>query len=511
MASLFESLAVTGSRKADGTANASGRCWFYQPGTQTTATIYGDAAQTAPLSNPVTLSAGGKATVYFAGQVDVFIEDSARLPISTLTLSERAERVEVRNAGFTGLLPSGSQGAGGATDLNTVLSSIFASVGGLDGQYKEFTGATSRSIADKFRETWVSVKDYLARGDGIRDDTTSIQTAINEVARLGGGIVYFPPGTYLISAVLTSSANGVTFAGAGAAVSIIKNTNTLASAIAFSSCSGIRVLEMSVSHSSSSTTGVGISFSAVAGVSMQRVTISGHLTGVSLTGATTSTSISECNIQGINDATSRAISYNTTGIVRYNAVEKCYLYGGTGGAGNPAIEYNGAVSDATVIATYFVSSFSAIRINSACTGQRFAVVACPSIRSFTLPFDILTAVDPQFQQSENGVEGTTQNITSGSTFTPNWTTGRAIRLKATTTSVAYTIAVPVLAPVTQGVRMSFMLVNDVGAPITGWTFAGGYHRSATVISLVDGHRTMITFEYDVTLSVWREVSCTDQT
>lgn len=47
--------------------------------------------------------------------------------------------------------------------------------------------------------TVVTVKDYGAVGDGITDDTLAIQQAINFVSTRGGGIVYFPPGTYKIA------------------------------------------------------------------------------------------------------------------------------------------------------------------------------------------------------------------------------------------------------------------------------------------------------------------------
>jgi hypothetical protein len=46
----------------------------------------------------------------------------------------------------------------------------------------------------------VNVKDYGATGNGVTDDTAAIQAAVN--ACPVGGIVYFPPGTYMISATL---------------------------------------------------------------------------------------------------------------------------------------------------------------------------------------------------------------------------------------------------------------------------------------------------------------------
>jgi hypothetical protein len=45
-------------------------------------------------------------------------------------------------------------------------------------------------------QTAFTVTDYGAVGDGTADDTAGIQAAIN-AARVSGGIVFFPPGTYL--------------------------------------------------------------------------------------------------------------------------------------------------------------------------------------------------------------------------------------------------------------------------------------------------------------------------
>jgi len=45
----------------------------------------------------------------------------------------------------------------------------------------------------------VSVKDFGAMGNGIADDTTAIQKAIDAVTRSGGGVVFFPSGTYKVS------------------------------------------------------------------------------------------------------------------------------------------------------------------------------------------------------------------------------------------------------------------------------------------------------------------------
>jgi hypothetical protein len=58
-------------------------------------------------------------------------------------------------------------------------------------------GATQRTALDKLRDV-VSVKDFGAVGDGVTDDTASIQAAIDSLAATGGTVL-FPAGTYRIA------------------------------------------------------------------------------------------------------------------------------------------------------------------------------------------------------------------------------------------------------------------------------------------------------------------------
>ena len=60
-----------------------------------------------------------------------------------------------------------------------------------------------------------NVLDFGARGDGVTDDTAAIQSAITACQGQGGGIVFLPPGTYLISSTLVISADNVQVQGAG--------------------------------------------------------------------------------------------------------------------------------------------------------------------------------------------------------------------------------------------------------------------------------------------------------
>lgn len=63
-------------------------------------------------------------------------------------------------------------------------------------------GAVTRNVQSKLREI-VSVKDFGAVGDGVTNDTTAIQNAINSVSNVGGSYtLYFPEGTYKLTAPL---------------------------------------------------------------------------------------------------------------------------------------------------------------------------------------------------------------------------------------------------------------------------------------------------------------------
>jgi hypothetical protein len=80
---------------------------------------------------------------------------------------------------------------------NDLATSQFFQPNGLD--------AVSRTIDSKLKES-VSVKDFGAVGDGVADDRTAIQSALNAAA-VNGGVVLFPPGNYKVTATATINGN----------------------------------------------------------------------------------------------------------------------------------------------------------------------------------------------------------------------------------------------------------------------------------------------------------------
>ncbi|HEY8999167.1 MAG TPA: glycosyl hydrolase family 28-related protein [Candidatus Saccharimonadales bacterium] len=69
---------------------------------------------------------------------------------------------------------------------------------------------------------WHNVKTYGAVGDGITDDLAAVQSAVNAASSAGGGVVFFPKATYLLSAALAPKSS-VTLLGVGSG-SVLKTS-----------------------------------------------------------------------------------------------------------------------------------------------------------------------------------------------------------------------------------------------------------------------------------------------
>ena len=97
--------------------------------------------------------------------------------------------------------------------------------------YDVYDGVSSGTSA----RPWFNVMDHGAFGDGTIDDTLAVQAALDAAKEVGGGVVYLPAGTYLVSATYDTEHpntdatkacllvdSNITLLGEGAGVSILK-------------------------------------------------------------------------------------------------------------------------------------------------------------------------------------------------------------------------------------------------------------------------------------------------
>lgn len=83
--------------------------------------------------------------------------------------------------------------------------------------------STMKSIDDKInshKADFVSVKQFGAKGDGVANDTTAIQSAVDYLAANGLNVLFFPAGVYRVSGIVNNSR--IAFIGADIQNTVIK-------------------------------------------------------------------------------------------------------------------------------------------------------------------------------------------------------------------------------------------------------------------------------------------------
>jgi len=189
---------------ANGNPLVGGKLYTYAAGTTTPLATYTDAGGGTPNTNPVILDSRGEANVWLGSA------------LYKLTLKD-ANDVLIWTA----------DNVGGAATVSSLSSSSGSS---LIGFIQSGSGASATTLQEKVRQT-ISVKDFGAAGDGLTDDTTAIQNALNYLATVGysgyqGATLYFPPGKYLISSTLkpamASGLANIRLVGAGVTNTIIE-------------------------------------------------------------------------------------------------------------------------------------------------------------------------------------------------------------------------------------------------------------------------------------------------
>lgn len=485
---LIDWLDNSGHRLSTGAPNSSGTVRALQPGTNATASVFDGAG--VPLTQPVELDAGGRATVYTDSPVDLEFEDADGANVGNVSLANvhGAESVSVDNAGFTGGY------------LDTLLTAALTSFNGQDWKLKESAGATARGLADTVFGIQIPAKGFGAAGDGLTVDTSAIQIAINRCSARGGGRVYLDPGTYLLDAQLTLPAN-VSLIGAGSAVSILKQTNATANGILVSAA-GVgnnTVQGIAVTHSTTST-GIGISCVSTSRILLQDVHVvtAKFATGVKFD-ACLNTSVQDSFIN--SKAAGRAVYYTTSGS------QHLLLNTDLGASGGSCVEYDvgGGGGKGVILGCSFSAGTTGVVFTS---GVVFRVIACTGLfnESVTTAFSVV-GTDPGLYQHGNDVDGYTVNVASGATFTPDRLRGNDIRARMTSTGVACPVAAPTPNPAAtaRNVDLTLTLYNNAGGAITGWSLNAIYHVSAAPSS-VDGDLTVYRLRWDADASVWRQIS-----
>lgn len=206
---------------------ANGWAELYVRGTSTRATWYPDfEASTSNSSGAnITLDAYGAVEVYVNQLVDVIVKSSDGTTIRSFTDGYASPNIEVISPSFTGTdYVSAATGVNKPTTLQAVLDLWSTNAGAPD--WKVDLGGVDTSLDDAFGALTglvfnVKSPAYGAVGDGVTNDQSAILAALAAAVAAGGGIVFFPRGTYLISTSIEWD-HRVSMVGVGAGGSTLK-------------------------------------------------------------------------------------------------------------------------------------------------------------------------------------------------------------------------------------------------------------------------------------------------
>lgn len=305
---------------------SSGTAEIYRRGTSTRATYYTDFEGTAAVTTGanVVLDANAGAVVYVNEFVRVVVRDSTGTLVRDFLEGVSATTIDYTGPSFTGTnYLTAETGVNQPVALNTVMDLWATSAGATD--FNVSYGGTPTPLSTiaaqllSLSNVLIGVKTYGALGDGSTDDTAAINTAITAVVALGGGIIYWAPGTYKITAAISMSA-GVSFYGSGAASCKITQATAGAAVLTLASTtSTITIDGFTLLHSSAASAGVAEVTAANATLTRFSNCVFGsssrfadHGISVSTAGTATALSVDSCTfintITGIRDLRTTAPS-----------------------------------------------------------------------------------------------------------------------------------------------------------------------------------------------------------
>jgi len=201
----------------NGSPLSGGLLFTYRAGTTTPQTTYTDSSGTVANPNPIVLDSAGRISqeIWLNSEYTYkfVLKTPASVPIWT---------------------KDNIPGYGSSADI------AFVPAG---------TGATSRTVQDKLRDT-VSVKDFGAVGDGVTNDTAAFEAMVSFCAA-SGAIGLVPTGTYLIDPSTRTFSGSLPFVikGEGRGASILKNRNAASRFIYWTGAHGAAIEDLSIDGS----------------------------------------------------------------------------------------------------------------------------------------------------------------------------------------------------------------------------------------------------------------------
>jgi hypothetical protein len=272
----------------------SGTAELYARGTNTPVYGYSDPDATHVVDKIVTLDANGGAELYVKEPAFIRVRSSAGVIVREFNVGGDAD---VSIGSFTGLLPTGSQGSGGAVGLSTLLDRWHASAGANDflvrrpGLPWDETIAAALSAVSISNLPLFNVRLYGAAGDGVTDDTFAFQLAHDGAAALGGGIIYVPGGNYLLNTAWSITSQKVSLMGAGCRASVLTIGLTSGTGITVntltSNYSGAYISDIQIAPVVSGANVTPLYISATPGLILRNVLVTGFALPVDIRSRTT--------------------------------------------------------------------------------------------------------------------------------------------------------------------------------------------------------------------------------
>ena len=458
MASCILPLALSGSRKADGTVNAGGLVFLSlsgSPNSSVTGYLDRDKNAAATLDGGgYRLNQAGKIALFVDTTCKVIVQDTNGVNVDSFVyeVATNAGLVEILNPGFTGVSPtSGALVGGGRSTLDTVLSSLYSSLGGLDGKFRGVYGTADTNYKAEIEQIMLTPQRFGAKGDGVSDDTTALQAMAN--AQAASGIpVFIPRGLYKTTAtifftsaarVFGASKNGSVGAALTAGGSVILCSAGAQGGFSFGAAAVVDSLTV-VANAAACTVGMVFNFGTTGGIA-PRVS---NCSVITLSGGTWATCI-----QSI-------IAFALTGTPTATSM---VLLGTNATLGDWIIDGGSSVTGVISATTFFGSTAASRTFDMANAGSTTPVVASPGV-------------------AYNRIRGTTAG--------------------------AGTVNLPV-APTVGPSFLTLDCFNNSGGAYT-FNLAATYHLVGAVTALApaNGLRIVVQLAWNSTESIWVEQSRT---